>query len=78
MTHHEDAHQGRRLLTVGMTVLVVSSGMAVASPSATATATATAHIVRRDLGTVTLLCRTDSDPFPAQLACTAVIRTPIR
>jgi hypothetical protein len=70
MTHHEDAHQGRRLIGVGIAVLVVSSGMAAAA------AAPPRQVFERRIGTVILLCAPPTSPGPPD--CSVIIRTPIR
>jgi hypothetical protein len=72
MTHHEDAHQGLRLLLVGVAVLVVSSGMAATPPAAPP------HVTQRELEGVTLLCTTAAGRTTTAPACRVVIHTPIR
>lgn len=72
MTHHEDAHRGRRLLMVGVAVLVVSSGI-----ETTATAPRP-HVTQREIGTLTLLCITGPGHAMTPSKCRVVIHTPIR
>lgn len=73
MTHHEDRHQGNRLLLVGVTVLVVSS------PMAAAASPPPSQVTHRDIGTIILLCTT---AVPGERTvtggCRVVIRTPLR
>jgi hypothetical protein len=72
MRHHEDAHQGGRLLLVGVAVLVVSSGIASTGPAPRP------HVTPRELGTVTLLCTTSPVRATIPTPCRVVIHTPIR
>ena len=72
MTHHEDAHQGRRLLLVGVAVLVVSSGIASTGLASRP------HVTQHELGTVTLLCTTGPSRATTTPECRVVIHTPIR
>ena len=73
MTHHEDAHQGRRLLLVGVAALVVSSGMG----TTTTPPAARPEVTQRELEGVTLLCTTGGNRATPP-ACRVVIHTPIR
>ena len=72
MTHHEDEHQGRRLLLAGVAVLVVSSGLAATPPGPRP------HVTQRELEGVTLLCTTTAGRVTTAPACRVVIHTPIR
>ena len=71
MTHHEDVHQGRRLVLVGVAVLVVLSGVATApSPRP--------QLSHHEVRGVTLLCTTAPAVPPTPSACRVLIHTPIR
>ncbi len=72
MTHHEDAHQGRRLRLVGVAVLVVSSGIASTGPAPRP------QVTQRELGSVTLLCTTGPGRPTTPPECRVVIHTPLR
>lgn len=72
MTHHEDEHQGRRLLLAGVAVLVVSSGMASTPPAPRP------HVTQRQVEGVTLLCTTVAGGPTTEPVCRVVIHTPIR
>ena len=70
MTHHEDAHQGRRPVMAGVAVLVVSSGVVVGTgPPQPAS--------QRRIGSTPLLCVTAVDPV-THTDCRVVLTTPLR